>query len=344
MSDTAGVDELSGMMAYVSGVVAPLLQERSKLRRGVAGMSGVGSGVGGISERGSVGGSRRLSHDVDRRAMTGVSGSSVGGDSVMDYSHDMHSDDSEDDEEDDDNAVETSNSNHNSEKDSSASSVGGMTAGQYLHQFSTATSDDTLSATMRSILAEASSFAASSTSASASATASAASSKRSSLTSLPALPPVPAVRQGSAARSSFVSNPSFSPQLSPSSSPPASYATRHLPRSAASARSTAPTPAACYAACVTRIITRFAAGFQPVLLHILSCHNRSIDCDAATRQHSSIATPPHLRVFHPCNHHKSQQPPLRLLLSQPIHNINRYHLFLSILLSLRRLPLQESTW
>ena len=221
MGESAGMDELSGMMAYVSGVVAPLLQERSKLRRG----GGVVSG--GLSERVS----RRLNHDVDRRAVLGVSASS-GGDSVMDYSRDMHSDESDDEEEDDDNAVETGS---NSEKDSTPAPAGGMTAGQYLHHFSTATTDDTLSATMRSILAEVSSSLSAS-----SANPSASSSKRSSLTSLPSLPPVPAVRsQGSSVRSSFVNNLSFSPQLSPSSSA-SPYNARHIPRSAASARSAAP--------------------------------------------------------------------------------------------------------
>ena len=227
LGETAGVDELSGMMAYVSGVVAPLLQERSKLRRGVGGVSG------GLSDRTS---RRLLSHDVDRRVILGV-GVSGAGDSVMDYSRDMHSDESDDDEEDDGNAVETGST---SEKDSVSAPVGGMTAGQYLHHFSTATTDDTLSATMRSILAEvSSSFSASA--ANAAATSSTSSSKRSSMTSLPALPPVPAVRsQGSSLRTSLVANPSFSPQLSPSSSPPATYNARHLPRSAASARSAAP--------------------------------------------------------------------------------------------------------
>ena len=227
-AEAATGDELSGMMAYVSGVVAPLLQERSKLRRGGGGVSG------GLSDRSA----RRMMHDTDRRAMASAS-AGVGGDSVMDYSRDMQSDTSDDDEEDDDHAVDSGSSS--SEKDGAAGSVGGMTAGQYLHHFNTATSDDTLSATMRSILAEVSSSISASASSHGASASSAASSKRSSLTSLPALPPVPALRsQGSSTRSSFVANPSFSPQLSPSSSPTSSYSTRHIPRSVASARSAAP--------------------------------------------------------------------------------------------------------
>ena len=193
----------AGMMGYISGVVAPLLQERNKaVRRGGAPVA-----------RGPLVG-RRLSQDVDRKMM-----------GIADFVREMENDDEDDDDdrirdhEDDDDGRDT-DSDEQSHPAFFASPDGAappaITPPGHLTPLSASAASfkrSSLTGGLPPVVAAASRFAAVT---------------------------VGTAGITTPARASLTSSFSLSPSLSPSSSPPATYTSRHLPRSATSSRPSVP--------------------------------------------------------------------------------------------------------
>ena len=218
MMDSAGAedDAYAGMMGYVTAVVAPLLQERSKQSRRA--MQAVAAGSSAGKSRAGIPGSRRSSQDAERHRLHG--GLRMLG--MTDYtSRDMDEDDDDDEEDEDE--------DDGSEKDMTAEAESPHSSSSTSLHFSSAFGGDESGSQSVSPL----------TSLAVSLMTAPAASKRASL------PPVSSSPPAVSRSSSIISTPlpfHSSGVLAPSPSPPSTFSSRHLPRSAGSSSSRTAAP------------------------------------------------------------------------------------------------------